>query len=76
MKVKTRAENNFRKWMGVEDKEQGPKNQALGNTKVKLLGLRGNVMKVMNLSVMSECNHWKARSVTLEVVLRHISSMS
>ena len=30
--------------MGVEDKEQRPKNRALGNTKAKPLGLRGNVV--------------------------------
>ena len=44
VKDKFRVENNLRKWMGVEDKEQGPKSRALGNTEVKPLGLRGNVV--------------------------------
>ena len=43
VKVKIRIKNNLRKWMGVEDKVQGPKNQALGNTEVNPLGFRGNV---------------------------------
>ena len=33
-------------------------------------------VKVMNLSVMKDCNHWRASSVTPKVVLRRISSMS
>ena len=44
VKVKSRVKNNLRKWMSVQDKKQGPKNRALGNTEVKPHGLRGNVV--------------------------------
>ena len=74
VKDKFRVENNLRKWMCEVEKEQRPKGRALGS----LLGseVMSSTIKVINLSVMWERHHWKARYVMSKVVQRRIGSMS
>ena len=64
--------------MGVEDKEQGPKNRALGNTEVKPLGLRDNVVYSEGHEPVSNVEAYPLESeiCNTKVVLRRFSSMS
>ena len=53
MKVKSRVENNLRKWMGVEDKSSVKRTDPWGTPKSSLLRseVMSFTMKVINLSL-------------------------